>query len=581
MADTALQAKQWMDGLELIFYYMNGGITASSPKKGFSFQAGEVEEDYSPQYQSSPKPKNRKMSDAELESLTKQMFAATIAGNVQLLRSVLETGISVNLMEQTRSDTPLMIACRAGNDIIVRLCLEFGAKNDPHPDFGHTALHAAVLSAQPGPVAILLQAAAESDADHLIANLADPSGQTPLHIAAEKGAMSIAELLLSHGAKIDEMDGNGRTAVHLSAGGGHKKCLAMLLDHSGDDLLEAPDNYRYTALHCAAENGHLACTRLLLETAADVNARTSTGKSSYTLASSKGHFQVAQLIQEYLHMLRPSSVGDDRSRASSIDSYSRPNPSSNATFKAYTMDIKQANEAETLPRPHMPSPRPSDKGLSHAALPSHSSSLLVEETEPPIASRRGSMNPLHADADAFIEDEGPELVDFLDMDISNRKAIQDSGPNLSPPRSAWSQSEDQFISESVAVATDGYVPPEEEFLFEDSNWSVYYTEEDNIYYLNESGHSQWGDPRVYGVYAEEPETAQGKAFSPRRCVPGPEGSISRPRSESMSSEEDNLIIRTPLLPGRGYKYTLEKKEEEDLTPAQWHLKMVNKWRFSR
>jgi len=52
--------------------------------------------------------------------------------------------VSPNLMDPQTTDTPLMMACRAGRADVVNLCLQFGGRNDPHPDFGQTALHAAI-----------------------------------------------------------------------------------------------------------------------------------------------------------------------------------------------------------------------------------------------------------------------------------------------------------------------------------------------------------------------------------------------------------------------------------------------------
>jgi ankyrin repeat protein len=284
-------------------------------------------------------------------------------------------------MEPIRKDTPLMIACRAGNTEMVRLCLHYGAKNDPHPDFGHTALHAAVLCSQLGAVSVLLEAAAASDADAAIANLADPSGQTPLHMAAERGLMSVMELLLSHGADIKRHDGAGRTAIHICSSLGHRKCLAVLLDHSGDSLIEETDNFGQTALHTAADNGQLSCTRLLLETAAEVGCRNSAGKTPYMLANSKGHYQVAQVLHEYSQNFTsnssaPVSHTPFSSHQRSYNTSTLPGPAdkylgnlasptsahSPKLFRDHSdSKLQRCAIDEILPRPHTsaPSPKPS------------------------------------------------------------------------------------------------------------------------------------------------------------------------------------------------------------------------------
>lgn len=73
-------------------------------------------------------------------------------------------------MEPGTGDTPLMIACRRGDALGVRICLQHGAKNDPHPEFGQTALHAGVDAMQIDGVRVLLEAAAQVCARLIIAS---------------------------------------------------------------------------------------------------------------------------------------------------------------------------------------------------------------------------------------------------------------------------------------------------------------------------------------------------------------------------------------------------------------------------
>lgn len=92
----------------------------------------------------------------------------------------------------------------------------------------------------------------------------------------------------------------------------------------------------------------------------------------------------------------------------------------------------------------------------------------------------------------------------------------------------------------------------EEFSFQGAGWKVYFTEDGYIYYLSDNAHSQWGDPRVYGVYYEDSDVPESPSFQSPRLPPSPrrlsEKSSMRHRSmssESSGLEDDVAYIRTP------------------------------------
>ena len=193
----------------------------------------------------------REHMESQQDLLKRQMFSAAKTGDYQLLEAAFKAGVSSNALEPKTSDTPLIMACRLGDPDIVRLCLHYGAKNDPHPDFGQTALHAACAEGQFDAAAALLIAAEESQADSIICNLTDSTGQTPLHIAASRGDTEIFDLLLSHGADILRADDLQQTVAHLCATAGKNDCLGLILDLEGDALMEVKDSFGNTPLHLA------------------------------------------------------------------------------------------------------------------------------------------------------------------------------------------------------------------------------------------------------------------------------------------------------------------------------------------
>lgn len=84
-----------------------------------------------------------------------------------------------------------------------------------------------------------------------------------LHTAAEHGQLSIIELLLQSGAKLDAMDPQGRTALHRAALRGHTAAATALVT-AGADIYTC-DNASKTPLHLAAQNGHQDTVEALVE----------------------------------------------------------------------------------------------------------------------------------------------------------------------------------------------------------------------------------------------------------------------------------------------------------------------------
>ncbi len=247
--------------------------------------------------EASPPRSNKPMKK---EAIKQKLFATVRSKDWRTLEQMFKAGVPANLQDdKAQGDTALLIACRIGDADCARVCLQYGAKNDPHPDFGDTALHLATEHGHFDVAAIILRAAAQSDADHMIVNLTNEEKKAPLHIAAARGDTALIELLLEHGASVETKDDLDQTAIHVCAGAGHRDCLGVLLDQGGDHLLEVPDLGGNTALHHAAQGGHWHCTKVLLENAADVMVRNTRGQTAYKLSVEYGHQQIAKLLLEY------------------------------------------------------------------------------------------------------------------------------------------------------------------------------------------------------------------------------------------------------------------------------------------
>eukprot|EP00957_Ditylum_brightwellii_P060097 4563924-Ditylum_brightwellii.AAC.1 len=60
------------------------------------------------------------------------------------------------------------------------------------------------------------------------------TSDTPLHIAAREGHKKVVEVLLSHGADVNNATNSGWKPIHFAAREGHKEVVKVLLSHGAD-----------------------------------------------------------------------------------------------------------------------------------------------------------------------------------------------------------------------------------------------------------------------------------------------------------------------------------------------------------
>ncbi|KAJ8267498.1 hypothetical protein COCON_G00126700 [Conger conger] len=136
----------------------------------------------------------------------------------------------------------------------------------------------------------LLEAARKGQEDEvrsLMANGApfttDWLGTSPLHLAAQHGHYSTAEVLLRAGVSRDARTKVDRTPLHMAAAEGHSAIVELLV-RSGADI-NARDMLKMTALHWAAEHGHRMSAELLIKYGGDVHALSKFDKTPYDIAN--------------------------------------------------------------------------------------------------------------------------------------------------------------------------------------------------------------------------------------------------------------------------------------------------------
>lgn len=118
----------------------------------------------------------------------------------------------------------------------------------------------------------------------------------PLHLAAEFDHAAVAALLLEHGAKADVRDSRSNTALLIAAKSGYADVVEVLLQAGADPLAEEA-SYHDTAIYIAAMKGNLDVVKLIVSQGVDVNLRNShTGETPLWVASMESRFNVMEFL---------------------------------------------------------------------------------------------------------------------------------------------------------------------------------------------------------------------------------------------------------------------------------------------
>ncbi|XP_062342671.1 GA-binding protein subunit beta-2a [Osmerus eperlanus] len=149
----------------------------------------------------------------------------------------------------------------------------------------------------------LLEAARKGQDDEvrtLMANGApfttDWLGTSPLHLAAQHGHYSTADVLLRAGVSRDARTKVDRTPLHMAAAEGHTLIVELLV-RSGADI-NARDMLKMTALHWAAQHGHQGVAEMLVKHGADVHAVSKFDKTPFDIAADSQNADLMLLLQE-------------------------------------------------------------------------------------------------------------------------------------------------------------------------------------------------------------------------------------------------------------------------------------------
>ncbi|MEZ0225253.1 MAG: ankyrin repeat domain-containing protein [Alphaproteobacteria bacterium] len=219
------------------------------------------------------------------------LHAAVVGGRREIVQWMLERkGINVNI-QNAKKETPLMLAVTTGRAEIVIALLEAGAQPDKPDAEGQLALTTAARNSSQEIAEALIGAKAKLDA-------ADKYGMTALTIASQAGNIRLVKTLLTAAETAGEKL-NLEPALFAAAEKGHGRVLELLISAGAD--VNAIDGDGRTPLMKAALSDQVETLSILVKAGAKPETADRHGMVAYDHAVSVAKMKAKDFLGRYRH----------------------------------------------------------------------------------------------------------------------------------------------------------------------------------------------------------------------------------------------------------------------------------------
>jgi len=139
----------------------------------------------------------------------------------------------------------------------------------------------------------------------------DDNSVTPLHLASLVGSCDVVSWLLGKGAPVDAATTEqGHTPLIIAAGRGQVEAAKLLLEHSAK--IDQKDSAGLTPLMWAIRQDQTAMADYLIRRGADINANANLGRNALMFAAERGSVPlVTELIAKGANLNHTNGVGND------------------------------------------------------------------------------------------------------------------------------------------------------------------------------------------------------------------------------------------------------------------------------
>lgn len=224
------------------------------------------------------------------------IFLVAERGYLKIAKLLIEQGAKLKDVDNSKSTTPLHVACYSGHPETVEYLLslpdiEIDAVDE---DNGYTPLHYAcdwrkenirrftTISSKIRCIELLLEKATEQGID--VVDAQDSNGLTPLHTVISSQfhyihTISAVTILLENNANINLIDKDDNTVLHYACQSQEdtEELLQLLIDNNAN--IDALNKIGETPSMIAVSKGQINTIAFLLESGADTNIRSEFGKT--------------------------------------------------------------------------------------------------------------------------------------------------------------------------------------------------------------------------------------------------------------------------------------------------------------
>ena len=238
----------------------------------------------------------------------RELVVAAREGDIDVLRSLLDSGVSARVTDEDGS-TALLWASYRDDLNMTRLLIDAGAVVNAPNDLGATPLWAAGQNGSAAATEVLLAAGADPNIPLL-------SGETALMVAARSGHPVVVKQLADAGAALDRRALRGQTALMWAVSQKHADVVRMLIMSGADiharsdvwtQVMAVPPHGQFgynreiphggnTPLMFAARVGDLKSAKLLVEAGANVDDSNAWGVSATVMAAHSGYRGIVELL---------------------------------------------------------------------------------------------------------------------------------------------------------------------------------------------------------------------------------------------------------------------------------------------